>query len=112
MTNIVGITPTGRILKSEEELDEYANSRKAHVRKKDFDKSYTICDIQRKIYQLVDKGDKNDADEIKKLLEIAYVIAKKMDARLKMYKMEQDEEWYESAKKSHKEWIDELNGNG
>jgi hypothetical protein len=35
-----------------------------------------------------------------------------MDARLKMYKMEQDEEWYESAKKSHKEWIDELNGNG
>jgi hypothetical protein len=36
------------------------------------------------------------------------VIAKKTDARLRMYKHDFDEGWWEEEKKKHEDWMKEL----
>ena len=74
---------------------------------------YTICDVHRKIYRmLIDEPEKlSNADkqeELKYYLQRAYTIAKKTDAKLRQYKHNYDDKWYEHEKTKYEEWLNEL----
>ena len=94
---------TGVHLRTDEEILDYSETKVLSNRVRG---TYTICDIHRMIYKSVDSGD--NIEETKYLLERAFVIAKKMDAKLRMYKHDYDDNWYQNEKKSHSEWIKEL----
>ena len=78
-------------------LKEYGEKYKVSG---DFRGIYTICDVHRMIYRmLIDEPDKlSNADkqeELKYYLQRAYTIAKKTDAKLRQYKHNYDDKWYE-----------------
>jgi predicted MPP superfamily phosphohydrolase len=90
-------------IRTDEEIIKYSKSK---LISKNTRGTYTICDIHRMIYKLIDE--ENDKEEIKYLLEEAFVIAKKMDAKLRMYKFDYEESWYEEVKENHDKWKEEL----
>jgi hypothetical protein len=97
---------TGKHRRTKDEISEYSEVKSDGVKGK-FKGTYTICDIHRAIYDKM-KQSKFDREEVKYLIERAYVIAKKMDAKLRMYAHNYNEDWYENEKKNHKEWKKEL----
>lgn len=103
----------GAIMWTEELLEEYGEKNAPSV-KENATNSYTICDIHRMIYHsILDDPDALKTEHGKAnavyLLERAYVIAKKMDARLRMYKNNYDSEWWLNERSKHAEWMRELN---
>jgi len=91
-------------------LEEYGNSKKigSHFRH-----TFTICDIHRKLYKMmvddVNQLSKPEVqEEVKYMLQRAFVIAKKTDAKLRQYKHNYDDEWYAQEKGRHAEWLKEL----
>jgi len=97
---------------TEDKLEEYAKKHSHGVSDRSRG-TYTICDIHRLIYhKILDKPEslveKDVQAEVIQLLEQAFVIAKKTDARLRMYKHDFDEGWWEEEKNKHKEWMKEL----
>lgn len=95
---------TGKHRRSDKEILEYSESQVISNR---FQGNYTICDIHRLIYKLV-QDDNSDKQEALYLLERAYVTAKKMDAKLRMYKHDYDDDWYQQEKKEHNNWLHEI----
>ena len=95
---------TGKHRRSDKEILNYSESQ---VISSNFRGNYTICDMHRLIYKLV-QDDESDKAEILYLIERAYVTAKKMDAKLRMYKHNYDDSWYNEEKKKHNNWIDEI----
>ena len=57
----------------------------------------TICEVHRQIYKKVRSG--GSKEEIIDLLEQAYTMGKKMDAKLRQYKFDYDDEWWDENKK-------------
>jgi hypothetical protein len=59
----------------------------------------TICEVHREIYDLIvaNKNIKNK-DEIVKLIDEAYIMAKKMNGKLYQYKENYDDGWWEEQK--------------
>lgn len=61
----------------------------------------TICEVHREIYDIIIK-DKTISDELSneliELLEDAYVMAKKMNAKLRQYKHNYDDGWWEEQR--------------
>ena len=55
----------------------------------------TICEVHREIYDIIHATENN---ELKDLLNEAYVMAKKMDAKLRQYKNNYDDGWWEKEK--------------
>ncbi len=66
----------------------------------------TICEVHREIYDILDNIDEEEVlecevkDNIIKLLEEAYLMAKKMNQKLQQYKYNYDDGWWEKEKKS------------
>jgi GH35 family endo-1,4-beta-xylanase len=97
---------------TEDKLEEYAKKHSHGVSDRSRG-TYTICDIHRLIYhKILSKPEtlveKDVQAEVIQLLEQAFVIAKKTDARLRMYKHDFDEGWWEEEKNKHEEWMKEL----
>lgn len=67
----------------------------------------TICEVHREIYTLVTLN-KGTREEILSLVEEAYSMAKRMNAKLRQYNRNYDDNWYESQRKSAKELRKEL----
>lgn len=55
----------------------------------------TICEVHREIYDIIYDG--ND-EKLKDLINEAYGMAKKMDAKLRQYKYNYDDEWWEKER--------------
>ena len=53
----------------------------------------TICGVHRRMYQILSARD--PSDEVIPLLRKSFVMAKKMNARLRKYKNGYDDSWYE-----------------
>jgi hypothetical protein len=70
----------------------------------------TICDVHRDIYQLIRQYDNTDTDitHLKERVETAFKMGKSMDAKLRQYKGNYDDAWWELNKKAW-DW-DELTG--
>jgi hypothetical protein len=71
----------------------------------------TICDVHRDVYQALKKNQKLTEDEKSFLLErieIAFKMGKSMDAKLRQYKNNYDNDWWNTAKKAW-DW-EELKG--
>ena len=107
-------SPDARNKLTEEELKAYLEKygHKEQVNG-NFRGNYTICDIHRKIYRmLIDEVDKfsepDRQEEVKFLLQQAYAIAKKTDARLRQHRGNYDDDWYRREKLKHEEWMREL----
>ena len=90
-------------LRTDDEILKYAESK---IFSKKIRGTYTICDMHRMLYNLISDG--KDKEEQLYILERAFVTAKKMDAKLRMYKHDYEEDWYENEKKNHQKWIKEL----
>lgn len=61
----------------------------------------TICEVHREIYDIImdDKNiDSKLANELIELLEEAYQMAKKMNHKLRQYKYNYDDEWWEKTR--------------
>jgi hypothetical protein len=56
----------------------------------------TICGVHRRIYQIISSRDPNDA--VIPLLRKAFAMAKRMHNRLRKYKWNYDEGWWELHK--------------
>lgn len=102
----------GATMWTEELLEEYGEKKSKAV-KDNAHNTYTICDIHRMIYHsILDnpdalKTEKGKANAVY-LLERAFAIAKKMDARLRMYKNNYDDDWWQNERSKHEEWMREL----
>lgn len=55
----------------------------------------TICEVHREIYDIIYD---QDNEELKDLLNEAYGLAKKMDAKLRQYKNNYDNDWWEKER--------------
>lgn len=66
----------------------------------------TICEVHREMYdKIIDsKIDDKFANEIIDLLEDAYIMGKKMDAKLRQYKNNYDDDWWEKNRNFKKSW--------
>lgn len=60
----------------------------------------TICEIQRRIYRALKSNGYSEESEIITDLREAYDIGKKMNAKLRQYKNNYDDGWYEKNKRS------------
>lgn len=56
----------------------------------------TICGVHRRIYQIM--SDRDPCDPVIPLLRKAFVMAKKMNAKLQKYKHSYGDKWYEMHK--------------
>ena len=97
---------------TEDKLEEYGKAQAKKVAG-NARGTYTICDIHRMIYhRILDNPQSLTSpiiqNEVKLLLESAFAIAKKTDARLRMYKNNYDETWWEEERAKHEEWMKEL----
>jgi hypothetical protein len=72
----------------------------------------TICNMLRRCSWIIQNHVTFENDELKKetmyLLERSFLFGKKMDARLRMYKSNFDEDWYEKEKKVYDQFLDQL----
>lgn len=72
----------------------------------------TICNMLRRCSWIIKNHVTFENDELKKetmyLLERSWLFGKKMDARLRMYKHNFDEDWYEIEKKVYDQFLDQL----
>lgn len=78
-----------------------------------FKGSMTVCDMQRKIWQITHDDKMTNMTEEGKVelehyLERAFLMAKKMNAKLRQYKYNYDDGWYAEERKKEKLWIEEL----
>jgi hypothetical protein len=55
----------------------------------------TICEVHREIYDIVYD---NEDEKLKDLVNEAYILAKKMDAKLRQYKNNYDDDWWEKER--------------
>ena len=97
---------------TEEKLEKYGEDQGKKVAGKARG-TYTICDIHRMIYhRILDNPEslveKDVQNEVSLLLESAFAIAKKTDARLRMYKNNYDQDWWEEERAKHADWMKEL----
>lgn len=63
----------------------------------------TICDVHRDIYQTLKKNQKLTEEEKTFLfnrIEVAFKMGKSMDAKLRQYKNNYDNDWWNTAKKA------------
>jgi GH35 family endo-1,4-beta-xylanase len=102
----------GGTLWTEKRLEEYGE-KSAKAVAGNARGSYSICDIHRLIYhKILDQPEtlveKDVQDEVMFLLEQAFAIAKKTDARLRMYKNNYDQDWWEEERAKHADWMKEL----
>ncbi len=71
--------------------------------KQEKDIKETICDVHRDIYQFLKNNyDLNDpgVDFLLKRIEVAFKMGKSMDAKLRQYKNNYDDDWWEKNKKA------------
>jgi len=64
----------------------------------------TICDVQRDIYQYIKNNDKFNEDDRNFLferIETAFSMGKSMDAKLRQYKFNYDDDWWN---KKRRDW--------
>tara|TARA_B110000305_G_C19384254_1_gene611327 strand:- start:713 stop:1147 length:435 start_codon:yes stop_codon:yes gene_type:complete len=97
---------------TEDTLEQYAKKAAPRVAEK-VRGTYSICDIHRMIYHRILDSPESLSEptvqkEVQQLLEQAFAIAKKTDARLRMYKNNFDEGWWEEERAKHNEWMEEL----
>ena len=67
------------------------------IKGKDFD-FLTICQLHREIYKALLDEEYEESDEIIKNLKQAFTFGKKMNAKLRQYKKNYDDGWYEEHK--------------
>lgn len=62
----------------------------------------TICDVHRDIYHtlLSNELSPEDIQFLKERVEIAFKMGKSMDAKLRQYKNNYDNDWWETAKRA------------
>jgi len=60
----------------------------------------TICEVHREIYDILfdDLKESEHYDAVLDMLEEAYQMAKKMDAKLRQYKNNYDDDWWEKER--------------
>ena len=73
----------------------------------------TVCDMQRKIWQIIHDDDlismtEQGKAELEHYLERAFLMAKKMNAKLRQYKYDYDDTWYAEEGAKEALWLDEL----
>lgn len=70
--------------------------------KKEREKIETICDVHRDIYHRLKKESltEEDKDFIRERIETAFKMGKSMDAKLRQYKNNYDNGWWETAKRA------------
>lgn len=56
----------------------------------------TICEVHREIYDIIYDSEN---EHLKELVNEAYVLAKKMDAKLRQYKNNYDDDWWQKERK-------------
>ena len=61
----------------------------------------TICEVHREIYDILfdDLKESDRYEDVLSMLEEAYSMAKKMDAKLRQYKNNYDDNWWEKERK-------------
>ena len=61
----------------------------------------TICEVHRELYDIlfVEMKENGRYDDVLGMLEEAYGMAKKMDAKLRQYKHNYDDNWWEKERK-------------
>ena len=61
----------------------------------------TICEVHRELYDILfeDMKESDRYDDVLEMLEEAYGMAKKMDAKLRQYKNNYDDNWWEKERK-------------
>jgi hypothetical protein len=102
-----------------DDMDDISKDEISDKHKKSLDgaflKTYTICDIHRKIYQKANRWQKSkepiskkEIEDFNYLMERAYHFAKKMNTKLRQYKGGYDDGWYAEEAKNHQEWTQEL----
>ena len=67
------------------------------------EKKETICDVHRDAYQLISSNEQlleEDKLFLLERLETAFKMGKSMDAKLRQYKHNYDQDWWEKAKKA------------
>ena len=67
----------------------------------------TICEVHREIYDVIYEEFPDRKDIIERLEE-AYGLAKKMDARLRYYAHNYDDQWWTQQSKKEAEWRTQL----
>ena len=62
----------------------------------------TICDVHRDIYHRLknDSLTEEDKDFIRERIEVAFKMGKSMDAKLRQYKNDYDNDWWDTAKRA------------
>lgn len=55
----------------------------------------TICEVHRELYDIAYELDN---EELKTLINEAYTMAKKMDGKLRQYKFNYDDDWWEKER--------------
>jgi hypothetical protein len=61
----------------------------------------TICEVHREMYDILFEDLTSDRrEEVLRRLEEAYGMAKKMDAKLRQYKNDYDDSWWEKERES------------
>lgn len=73
----------------------------ASVKDKRVNPFRTICEVHRELYDFLIKEEKIDnetANKIIDFLEEAYLIGKKMNSKLRQYKFNYDDGWFEKSK--------------
>ena len=75
------------------------NSQRSKAAKK---VKYTICDVHRDIYHRLKNNPltEEDKDFIRERIETAFKMGKSMDAKLRQYKNNYDNDWWDTAKRA------------
>ena len=62
----------------------------------------TICDVHRDIYHYLDKTELSEEQKlhIRERIEVAFKMAKSMNAKLQQYKHNYGDDWWNTAKKA------------
>ena len=58
----------------------------------------TICEVHRDMYDMLYELTDDRSEELKELIEEAYILAKKMDAKLRQYKNNYDDDWWKKER--------------
>jgi hypothetical protein len=78
--------------------------KKKSVSDPTYNKSFgrTICEVHRELYDILESElkDHHTYNDINTRLQEAYTMAKKMDAKLRQYKHNYDDNWWETEKNS------------
>lgn len=69
----------------------------------------TICEVHREMYDIIcEMNDNNEKNLLQEKIEEAFNMAKKMDAKLRQYKFNYDDDWWEKESQKIKKQKGEL----